>query len=96
MVYLQASIKLRAGKLQDFVALLNALTPVVGRHGWKLLGSYACMVGRLNTVVDLWELPNPGAVEAALSDAEMQKHAPRISEIVEDETLTLLTKLPIA
>ena len=95
MVYLQASIKLRAGKLQDFVALLNSLTPVVAKHGWKLIGSYASLVGRLNTVVDLWELPNAAAVEAALGDAEMQKHGPRISEIVEDETLTLLSKLPI-
>jgi hypothetical protein len=96
MVYLQASIKLRAGKLQDFVSLLNSLTPVVGKHGWKLLGSYASFVGRLNTVVDLWELPNEAAVQAALSDSEMAKHASRISEIVEDETLTLLNKLPIS
>ena len=29
MVYLQYSIELRAGKLQDFVSLLNTLTPVV-------------------------------------------------------------------
>ena len=95
MVYLQASVKLRAGKLQDFVSLLNTLLPVVGKHGWKLLGSYASLVGRLNTVVDMWELPNEAAVHAALSDAEMQKYATRISEIVEDETLALLNKLPI-
>ena len=95
MVYLQASVKLRAGKLQDFVSLLNTLLPVVGKHGWKLLGSYASLVGRLNTVVDMWELPNEAALQAALSDAEMQKHAARISEIVEDETLALLNKLPI-
>jgi hypothetical protein len=95
MVYLQASIKLRAGKLQDFISLLNTLTPVLGKHGWKLLGSYASMVGRLNTVVDLWELPSPNAVQAALSDPEMAKYAPQISEIVEDETLTMMTKLPI-
>ncbi len=96
MVYLQASIKLRPGKLQDFVELLNGLTPVVGKHGWKLLGSYASVVGRLNTVVDLWELPNEAAIQAALSDAEMAKHAPRIADIIEDETLTLLNKLPIS
>jgi len=95
MVYLQASLKLRAGKLQDFISLLNHLTPVVGRHGWKLLGSYASVVGRLNTVVDIWELPDSNAIQAALSDAEMQKFAPQISETVEDETLALLTKLPI-
>ena len=96
MVYLQASIKLRAGRLQDFVSLINSLTPVVGKHGWKLLGSYVSVVGRLNTVVDLWELPNEAAVQAALSDSEMAKHASRINEIVEDETLTLLNKLPIS
>jgi len=96
MVYLQASLKLRAGKLQDFVSMLNSLTPVLGKHGWKLLGSYASVVGRLNTVVDLWELPNEAAIQAALSDSEMAKYASRIGEIVEDETLTLLNKLPIS
>jgi hypothetical protein len=95
MVYLQASIKLYPGKVQDFITLLNELAPVVRKHGWKLLGSYASCVGRLNTVVDLWELPDPNAVQAALSDPEMQKYGSRISEIVEDETLALLTKLPI-
>ncbi|HJU28045.1 MAG TPA: NIPSNAP family protein [Candidatus Binataceae bacterium] len=95
MMYLQASIKLRPGKLPDFISLLNDLTPAVAKHGWKLIGSYASVVGRLNTVVDLWEIPNANAVEAVLSDPEMQKNGPRISEIVEDETLTVLTKLPI-
>jgi hypothetical protein len=95
MVYLQASIKLYPGKQQDFIALLNSLTPVLAKHGWKLVGSFATFAGRLNTVLDLWELPNPNALQAALSDPEMQKAAPRISEIVEDETLTILTKLPI-
>jgi NIPSNAP len=95
MVYLQASIKLRAGKLQDFVSLMNSLTPVVAKHGWKLMGSYASVVGRLNTVVDLWELPNEAAVQAALNDADLQKHGGRIGEIIEDETLTLMNKLPI-
>jgi len=95
MVYMQASIKLHPGKLPDFVNLLNKLTPVLAKHGWKLVGSYASVVGRLNTVVDLWELPNPNAVEVGLGDPELQKFGGQISEIVEDEVLTLLTRLPI-
>jgi hypothetical protein len=95
MVYLQASIKLHAGKLPDFISLLNKLTPVVAKHGWKLVGSYASVVGRLNTVVDLWELPSANAVEAALGDPELQKFGSQISEIVEDEVLAVLNKLPI-
>ena len=96
MVYLQYSAKLSAGRLQDFVSLLNSLTPVVAKYGWKLLGSYASVLGRLNTVVDLWELPNETAIQAALSDPEVAKHASRFGEITEDQTLNLLRKLPIS
>ena len=96
MVYLQYSIKLRAGRLQDFVSLLNSLTPVMAKHGWKLLGSYASVVGRLNTVVDLWELPNEAAIQAPVSDSEVAILASRFGEIIEDQTLTLLNKLPIS
>lgn len=77
MVYLQASIKLKPGKLQDFVAMLNELAPVLAKRGMKLLGSYGNVVGRLNTVVDFWELPDAGCVvrsRAAESGAAHQRH----------------------
>jgi NIPSNAP len=95
MVYLQATIKLRPGKLQDFVSLLNSLAPALAKHGMRLLGSYATMVGRLNTVVDLWELPDESALQAVRSDSTLQQYASRINEVIEDETSVLLTKLPI-
>ncbi|MGH7840570.1 MAG: NIPSNAP family protein [Candidatus Binataceae bacterium] len=95
MVYLSASIKLYPGKLQDFITLLNDISPMLARHRWKLLGSFSSVVGRLNTALDLWELPDSNAVHNALADPEFQKFAGRIKEIVEDETLAILTKLPI-
>ena len=96
MMYLQASIKLYPGKLQDFISLINEIAPIINkRHGWKLLGSYGGIVGRLNTVVDMWEVPDANAVTALLADPEFAKWGPRIGEIVEDEVLTILTKLPI-
>jgi len=49
MVYLQASIKLYPGKQQEFIELLNSLTPVLAKYGWKLVGSFATFAGRLNT-----------------------------------------------
>lgn len=95
MVYMTASIKLHPSKLEDFIALINKILPIVGKHGMKLVGSYASIVGRLNTVVDLWELAEPNTIEKVLSDPELQKFAPMISEIIEDEQLAILTKLPI-
>lgn len=52
MMYLQASLKLYPGKQQDFVKLLNDLMPSLNKHGWKLVGSFAAVVGRLNSAVD--------------------------------------------
>ena len=96
MVYLQYSAKLKAGKSQDFISLLNSLTPVIAKHGWKLLGSYATVLGPLNTVIDLWELPNETAIHAALSDPEVAEYASRFGEVTEDQTLNLVKKLPIS
>ena len=95
MVYMTASIKLYPGKQPDFIALINEILPVVAKHGWKLVGSYASVVGRLNTVMDFWELPEPNALEKGLADPALQKYGPRIAEIVEDEVLSILTKLQI-
>ncbi|MGH8013939.1 MAG: NIPSNAP family protein [Candidatus Binataceae bacterium] len=95
MIYVQASIKLRPGKLPDFIALMKSVIPVIGKHGWKLIGSYSAVVGRFHTVLDLWELPEANAIAAALGDPAFEEFAPRIAEIIEDETLTVLTKLPI-
>ena len=51
MVYMTASVKLHHGKLQDFIALLNDIQPMLAKHGWKLMGSYATIVGRLRNAV---------------------------------------------
>lgn len=95
MVYVHATIKLRPGTLEEFMATIQELLPVIGRHGWKLVGCYATMLGRLHTVIDLWELPDTGAFEAALADPELARFAPRFAPIIEEETLTLMAKLPI-
>jgi hypothetical protein len=50
----------------------------------------------LNTVFDLWELPNETAIQAALSDSEVAKYASRFGEITEDQTLSLLNKLQVS
>jgi hypothetical protein len=75
--------------------MLNKLAPVLAKHGMRLLGSYGNLVGRLNTVIDFWELPDANALQAAQSDPEIQNPAPQISEAIEDETQVLLTELPV-
>ncbi len=100
MAYLFAHIKLRPGKVQQFTEVLGQLAPLLEKHGgWKLHGSYFNVIGRLHTVVDVWELPDANAVQTTLEkasqDPEFQKWAPSIEECVEDETLQVMTKLPV-
>ncbi len=66
MMYLHASIKLYPGKLQDFISMISEITPFMSKkHGWKLLGSYAGVISRLNTVIEFrGKCPMPTAVTA--------------------------------
>jgi len=100
MVYMFAHIKLRPGKVQKFTEMIGELASVVEKHGgWKLQGSYFNTIGRLNTVIDVWELPDANAVQTTLElasqDPKFQKFVPVIEECIEDEVLQLMTKLPV-
>lgn len=95
MIYLHALIKLHPGKLQAFKERLAVMLPLQARHGWKLIGCFSSVTGDLNTVIDLWELPDANALYSALDDPEFAKHSTHKWEIVAHETLTLYQKLPI-
>ena len=100
MAYLFAHIKLRAGKVQKFTEMLGALAPLVEKHGdWKLQGSYYNVIGRLDSVVDVWEIPDANSIqttlESASQDPEFQKWVPVIQECIEDETFQVMSKLPV-
>ena len=96
--YLQATIKVRRGKLPLFDETLGAMAPALEAEGWKLLGAYVNSVGRLNEVVDLWELPDANAVASVLGalrkHPKMGKWAAALDECVEDEHVQLMIKTP--
>lgn len=100
MPYLFAHIQLRSGKVERFTELIENIAPILANAvGWKLQGSYLNTIGRLNSVVDVWEVPDANSVTSGLEkvsqDPEFQKWVPVIEECVEQETLQLMTKLPV-
>lgn len=96
MIYLHALIKLHPGKLQAFKERLAVVMPIQARHGWKLVGCFSSVSGDLNTVIDLWELPDANALSSALEDPAFAQVSGNKWDIVAHETLTLYQKLPIA
>ena len=56
MTYLHVTLELQPGALDRFKAVMARALPVLQAAGWRLAGAYLQRTGRLNTVVDLWEL----------------------------------------
>lgn len=95
MVYFHAYMKVKAGKIDEFRALLGQVTPIVAKHGWKLVGSFQSIAGSVDTVVDLWELPDANALFAGLNDPELQSLDHIDDVLIEWETRSLMNRLPI-
>jgi hypothetical protein len=77
---------------------MSHLKPALERSGWKLVGAYESAIGRLNTVIDLWEIEDPNSVPSTLAmaskDTEFARWAAHLPELLEEEVLQLMTKVP--
>ena len=96
-VNLLARIELRTGALPRFVEAMKAIVPVAEGAGWKLLAAYVQRTGRLNTVLDVWELEDHNHLDRGLAAiAAAPQLAPALAilaETIETETLTFAAPL---
>ncbi len=54
--YLHVTLEVHATEMARFKAVMARATPVLEAAGWKLVGAFQQRTGRLNTLIDLWEL----------------------------------------
>ncbi len=96
--YLLATLKVKYGQQRKFYEVMGHLKPVLEKLGWKLIGAYENAIGRLNTVIDLWEIDDPNAVSstlaAASNDTEFVRWAAHLPELLDEEVLQIMTKVP--
>lgn len=96
--YLLATLKVKYGQQRRFYEVMGHLKPALEQAGWKLIGAYQSAIGPLNTVIDLWEVHDPNAVTETLAtvsrNPEFAKWAALLPEVVEEEVLQLMTKVP--
>ncbi len=96
MVYLQATLKIHQGKMEKFCQVMSGVVPILEERGWKLLAAYQNLIGRQNTIVDVWEIPDANSVEQVLGAASQLKAfrelAARLDDVVEEEVLQVMTK----
>ncbi|MBK9178083.1 MAG: NIPSNAP family protein [Acidimicrobiales bacterium] len=94
-VFLHVTLKIRQGMMGRFDAVLAEMVPALEEAGWRLVGAWTTTVGRLNTVIDLWELPDADAVESVLAAVsghpDFGRWYAELSAVTEDEVLALMT-----
>lgn len=97
--YFQATIELRADRVELFCQnMQQRLLPIVESVGWKLIGAYMQSTGRLNTVIDIWELEDLNHYEHGLKTLTEHPDFPDIAAAialaVERETLVFMNAAP--
>lgn len=93
-----ATLKIRPGRLAEFCALMSILKGVIEQGGWKLKGCWTTMIGRINVVVDIWEVDDANQItsvfEAFFGHPNWPEWESKLAEYVEDEVTQIMT--PIA
>jgi hypothetical protein len=91
------TLKHSAG-LDRFVEAKAKQVPVLESYGWKMVGGYAAITGRVYTVVNIWEVPSADAfLESAAkwrATPEGQAFRAVTAEVLEQEVVTLMRALP--
>jgi len=60
-LYVHAVLKIRIGGYERFCEAMARQLPILEGYGWKLVGAWTTAVGRVCTVIDLWEIPDANA-----------------------------------
>jgi len=89
---MHVTVKLKMGaSFGQYKKSMSLCKAIFERHGWKLLASYATVVGRVNSTVNIWDVPSMEAIEAGLYDPALRDVTPIVRDVVEDEVVSLMT-----
>jgi hypothetical protein len=96
-VYMHVTLLLKQGKLPLFRDAMKIAQPIAEAEGWKLHDAFLFRSGRLNTVIDIWELRDMNHYErgiAALqSSPRFEDLQSKLADSVESETVCFCDRL---
>jgi len=92
-VYAIVTAHIAPGKFPEFVKIMKAVTPVLAKHGVRLLASYVVTFGRLDKVVDIWDGADAETIYNVFNDPEVAQFD--FSSIVAEETTEFAELSPI-
>lgn len=95
-MYMHVTVKLKMGaSFRKYKETVKIAKPIFESHGWRLLHSFTTVVGRVNSCVNIWEVPSAAAIESGLFDRRLSAALPLINEVVDDEMISLMTSYSV-
>jgi hypothetical protein len=97
-VYLHVTLKIDATKRDIFYGVMAEAVPIIEELGWRFIGAWVDGVGRLNTVVDLWELEDANMYFDVMSAFSQRPEYPsivaRMNDTIDEEVVHMMSKVP--
>lgn len=97
-VYLHVTLEVRAAGMAAFMNAMAEAVPILEANGWRLAGAFVQRTGRLNTVIDLWELDDfnhfDRALQAFIGHPRFGEIKAVLDETVQSETIVFADKAP--
>jgi hypothetical protein len=98
MTYLHVTLEVHAAGLGRFLAVMEEAVPILEGAGWKLAGAFIQRTGRLNNVIDLWELADfqhfDTGLQALRKHAKFEAIKAVLDDTVASETIVFADKAP--
>ena len=96
-VFMHVTLLLKQGKLPVFREAMKIAQPIAEGAGWKLRDAFLFRSGRLNTVIDVWELEELNHYERGLaalqSSPRFEELQSKLADSVESETVCFCDRL---
>ncbi|HEU4428156.1 MAG TPA: NIPSNAP family protein [Myxococcota bacterium] len=97
-VYLHVTLEVHAAGMSKFLKAMEVALSIVEPIGWKLRGAFIQRTGRLNNVIDLWELDDfnhfDRGIRAIGSDPRGESLRAVLAETVQSETIVFADRAP--
>ncbi|MES2290688.1 MAG: NIPSNAP family protein [Pseudomonadota bacterium] len=95
MLFMKSEITVKPGHLADLLALLKAkIFPIMESGSWRLVGCFVQRTGRLNTIVDLWEMDGyaefPTTYDIFRAHPDYPEIRVELDRYIETETLVFM------
>ena len=96
--YLHVTLEVEAAGMARFVETMGEAVALLEGWGWKLHGAFIQRTGKLNTVIDVWELEGFDHFDRGLQKFRVHPRFPAIKkaldETVKSETIVFADRLP--